>query len=136
MSSREYNNATIKARRISPREAIRKHCRICNGTENPASCSAKTCPAFSLRRTKAEPGANTGLRTIRAVCLDCAGSPVAVRDCTANTPFGDNPACHLWPYRNGKRQVSEKYREARRAQANEQLRKPGQGSQFTAQDAS
>lgn len=116
-----------EGKRFSPRTAIRKNCRWCNGDENPANCPVTTCPAYPLRLTKAEPGADTALRTIRAQCLDCAGSTEEVRTCTAYKPFHDNPPCLLWPHRFGKRLVTEEYREARRSQANKQRREPVTG---------
>lgn len=124
-----------EGKRFSPRTAIRKNCRWCNGDENPANCPVTTCPAYPLRLSIAEPRADTALRTIRAQCLDCAGSAEEVRTCTAYKPFLDNPPCALWPHRFGKRHVTEEYREARRAQANKQRREPGQGSSFAPQGA-
>jgi len=136
--SDQSNSAPLKGeRRYHPRGAIRKHCRQCNGDESPANCTATSCPAFPLRLSKAEPGADTGLRTIRAICLDCAGSAENVRSCDAGTPScdGEVPACILWPYRDGKRDVTEEYRDARRSQANKQHREPGTGGTFAPQGA-
>ena len=136
--SDQSNSAPLKGeRRLTARETIRKNCRRCNGNENPASCPVTSCPAFPLRLTKAEPGAESGLRTIRALCLDCAGSVDAVRSCDAGTPSSDGevPACILWPYRDGKRDVTEEYRDARRSQANKQRREPGTGGTFAPQSA-
>ena len=59
----------------------------------------------------------------------------AVRDCTAYRPFLDIPECALWPHREGKRLVTEEYREARRAQANKQRREPVTGGTFAPQGA-
>ena len=129
------NESPVYEGKVFPaRAAIRKNCRWCNGDENPANCPVATCPAYPLRLSKAEPGADTALRTIRAQCLDCAGSAEGVRTCTAYKSFLDNPPCLLWPHRFGKRRVTEEYREARRAQANKQRREPGQGGSFAPQD--
>ena len=76
----------------------------------------------------------TPLKGIRERCLECVGSAEAVRTCTAYKRYLDQPPCALWPHRFGKRYVTEKYREARRAQANKQHREPGTGAAFKAQD--
>jgi len=136
MSDKSNSASPNGERSYTAREVIRKNCRWCNGDKNPANCPVSSCPAFPLRLTEAEPGADTGLRTIRALCLDCAGSADAVRDCTAYKPFLDIPACLLWPYRDGKRNVTEEYREARRAQANKQRREPVTGRLVAPQEPS
>lgn len=120
------NNPTFTGERLTPRAAIRKNCRWCNGG-NPKSCPVSSCPRFLFRLSDISDAPTTPLRAIRAGCLDCAGSAEAVRDCTAYKPFLDIPECALWPHREGKRLVTEEYREARRAQANKQHREPVTG---------
>jgi len=122
--------------RLTPRVAIRAHCRMCNGG-NPKSCPVPSCPLYHFRLTEFSPETSTTpLRAIRACCLDCAGSSEAVQRCSAYKPFGDIPACALWPQRDGKRKVTKEYREARRDQAQKQFRATGTRGAFAPQEAS
>jgi len=116
--------------RLTPRAAIRAHCRECNGG-GPKTCPVPTCPIFPFRMTVVPADTpTTPLRAIRARCLDCAGTSEAVRSCSAHKPFADTPACAIWPHRTGKRHVTTAYREARRSQANTQRRKSGSRGTF------
>ena len=124
----------FEGKRLTPRAAIRKNCRRCNGGDNPKSCPVRTCPLYPFRLSEVTDASTTPLKAIRGCCLDCVGSAEEVRTCPAYKPFSDQPACALWPHRFGKRYVTEKYREARRAQANKQHREPGTGAAFKAQD--
>jgi len=121
--------------RLTPREAIRAHCRECNGG-GPKTCPVPTCPLFPFRMSvvPADVG-TTPLRAIRAHCLGCAGTSEGVRTCRARKPFLDIPACALWTHRTGKRQVTREYREARRAQAQKQHIASGAGGSFTSLEA-
>jgi len=128
------NGPTFTGERLTPRAAIRTHCRKCNGG-NPRSCPIPSCPLYPFRLTEVSPEASTTpLRAIRACCLDCAGSTEAVHRCSAYKQFEDIPVCALWPHRDGKRKVTKAYREARRDQAKKQLREPGTRGAFVSQD--
>ena len=50
--------------------------------------------------------AQTPIKAIRQVCLDCAGSPSAVRECQGNK-LSDGP-CPFYPFRLGKGRPSVK----------------------------
>lgn len=130
-----YECPVYEGKRLSPRAAIRKNCRWCNGGDNPKSCPTGLCALFEFRLSEVRDADTTPLKAIRAHCLDCAGSAEEVRTCNAYKPFLDNPPCTLWPHRFGKRHVTEEYREARRAQANKQRRESGQGGSFVPQSA-
>ena len=135
MSNRK-NGPVFTGERLTPRAAIRAHCRECNGG-NPRSCTISSCPLYPFHLTEASPEASTTpLRAIRACCLDCAGSTEAVHRCAACKPFIDIPACTLWQHRKGKRHVSAEYREARKVQAKKQLRVTGTRGAFAPQEAS
>lgn len=128
-------SSVFTGERLTPRAAIRAHCRECNGG-SPDTCPVPSCPIFPFRLSEVSPEATTTpLRAIRARCQDCAGGTEAVRDCTACKRFHNMPACALWPHREGKRYVTEEYRDARRSQANKQRREPGTGGTFAPQSA-
>lgn len=116
--------------RLTPRAAIPKNCRWCNGG-SAATCASPSCPLFALRTSQTVPEAKVSpLRAIRSNCLDCAGSAEAVRTCTAYKPFLSQPECPLWPHREGKRNVSPEYRAERREQALNQREKAGAAPGF------
>ncbi len=116
--------------RLTPRAAIPKHCRWCNGG-SATTCASPSCSLFTLRSSQAVPEAKVSpLRAIRARCLDCVGSAEAVRTCTAYKPILSQPECPLWPHREGKRNVSPEYRAERRAQALKQREKAGAAPVF------
>ena len=122
---------TYHGKRLTPRAAIRTFCRWCNGG-SPATCVNPACALFPYRMGKALPGAaGSPLRSIRARCLECAGSIEAVRACAAHKPFSEvQPEFPLWPHRDGKRPVSAEYRDKRREQAKIQLSDSGPGALF------
>jgi len=129
------NGPTFTGERLTPRAAIRAHCRECNGG-NPRSCPVPSCPLHFFRLTEVSPEASTTpLQAIRACCLACVGSNEAVHRCSAYKPFVDIPVCVLWPHREGKRHVTKEYREARRGQAKKQRRETGTGGTFAPQEA-
>ena len=93
------DNITIPEN-MSPRKAIKQHCRECIEGGNARKCEITDCPSFPLRaggRQFDENGKSISpLKTIRKHCLDCClGSVEEVRNCFDNE-------CALWPYRFGK----------------------------------
>lgn len=123
-----------EGKRLSPRAAIRAFLRWINNGDSPKTSSIGVFGPYDFNFSPIDDAPTTPLKGIRARCLECAGSAEAVRACTAYKCFGDIPPCPLWPHRFGKRNVTEEYREARRAQANKQRREPGQGGSFVAQN--
>jgi hypothetical protein len=83
-----------KSARLTPRRAVDKECRWCRGGGR-WQCESKVC-ALS------DSGSCT-LRKIRRHCLDCAGSPEAVRQCEGRVTGGlDGPhICPLHDFRLG-----------------------------------
>jgi len=65
---------TFQGKRLSPRAAIRKNCRWCNGGDNPKSCPTGSCALYEFRLSEVRNASTTPLKAIRACCLDCAGS--------------------------------------------------------------
>lgn len=128
------SSPTFKGKGMTPIIRAHKFCYWCNGG-NPASCVSPACLLFLVRMGKTLPGTKgSTLQVIRAFCLGCAGSPEAVRTCTAYKPFSEvQPECPLWPYRDGKRHVSAEYRKQRREQAKMQLAESGPGALFAPQ---
>lgn len=115
----------------TPRNSARGYCRWCNA--GPATtCVDPECTLFPYRLAKVLPGNKmTLLRAIRTRCLKCAGGNAeTARTCTAYKPFLSQPACHLWPHRDGKRNVSPEYRAERREQALNQREKAGAAPGF------
>jgi len=130
------SSPTFQGKRRTPCNAIKGHCRWCNGGENPKSCTADTCPLYEHRACRASEPKTTPLRAIRARCLDCAGSANAVCDCSAFKDYSEvQTACDLWPHREGKRLVSAEYRKQRREQAKEQRKIPGAEAGFVPRKA-
>ncbi len=121
---------------LTPCAAIRSHCNWCNDG-NTRTCVSPACPLFPYRKTKVEPGPKLSpLKAIRAWCLMCDETAERVHACTMFKPHLADPACPLWPFREGKRRVSSEYREQRREQAKRQLREPGPRGTFAPQERS
>lgn len=125
--SRNHEEAYL-GKRLTPRTAIRRFCRWCNGG-CPSTCVSPSCPLYTPSPSP--------LRAIHAYCLECTGSAKAVRSCAAYKPFSEvQPACPLWPHRLGKRRVTMEYRAARREQAKGQLAESGPGAIFSSNQPS
>ena len=82
---------------LTPLRAIRKHCVSCcgggRGVNGPEGCNSPDCGIFPLRHGKRVTGTKP-MKSIRARCLDCAGSAVEVQACEVTD-------CELHPYRLG-----------------------------------
>lgn len=92
------DNITIPEN-MSPRKAIKQHCRECIEGGNARKCEITDCPSFPLRaggRQFDENGESISpLKTIRKHCLDCClGSFEEVKNCI-------DTECALWVYRFG-----------------------------------
>lgn len=132
--SKPTTDPTFTGKLLTPRAAIRAHCNWCNGG-NTKTCVSPACPLFAYRMTKVQPGDKASpLKSIRAWCLMCDETPARIHACTMFKPYLADPACPLWPYREGKRRVSPEYREQRREQAKRQLRESGPGATFASQE--
>lgn len=119
-----------QGKRLTPRAVIKAHCSWCNGGP-PITCKVVNCPSHCHRTGHPESGAPSRLKAIRRTCLDCAGGPENVYNCLAwkDDPDGQ-PACAYYRHRFGNRDVSQKYKDARREQANKQLAESGPGATF------
>ena len=63
-------------------------------------CAQDACALHAAR--EGEQSEPTLRRAIAAFCLACAGSPDAVRECTADQPVGNQRACPAHAFRTGK----------------------------------
>lgn len=78
-----------------PLSSIRKYCRWCT-LENSSEirkCPSSRCDFHPVRMGRGVPGVSS-LKRIRAQCIECSGSIIAVRDCWAAD-------CSLYAYRFG-----------------------------------
>ena len=106
---------------LTPLKVVRQHCVDCCGgnTSEPAHCPSTACPLWLFRfgrnptpeerevvanvnlyplergETGEDVASRTALKSIRARCLDCAGSLKAVKEC-------DETGCDLHCFRLGK----------------------------------
>lgn len=81
---------------------VRRICLWCQGKSwmRVRECEQVSCPLHACRLL--EDGDESALlECIREFCLDCAGSPQAVEECTADRPMGGQPACPAHPFRTG-----------------------------------
>ena len=103
---------------------VRRICLWCQGKSwmRVRECEQVSCPLHSCRlQEDGDEGAL--LECVRDFCLDCAGSPQAVEECTADRPMGGQPACPAHPFRTGDGAVA-----SRQAPASQQVRPlPGLG---------
>lgn len=81
---------------------VRRICLWCQGKSwmRVRECEQVTCPLHACRLQEDGDG-GVLLECIRSFCLDCAGSPQAVEECTADRPIGGQPACPAHPFRTG-----------------------------------
>ena len=88
-----------------PVHTIGRECFVCMGRvrclDERERCQSKECPLWPYRLGHKPQGADVSpLKAIRLHCLDCAGSPTEVKNCTGKLLNGDT--CHLHPYRFGR----------------------------------
>ena len=86
-------------KRLTPLKATRRHCLMCAGDnrEYVRECSDRDCPAWPYRMGRDR----VKLRTIRELCLECAGSVQEVKDCTGGEDVCGLGPCPLWRFRLG-----------------------------------
>ena len=119
------SSLTSQGKQRAPLDAIRFHCLRCNG-DDPESC---VCPACPLHGCRMGPDSSVNpLPAIRSHCLDCAGRVEHILTCTAFKPFSDQPACALWPYRNGGGDVTPGHQKVCKVKAQEHIPKPASGA--------
>jgi len=86
---------------ISPRKAIRDHCKECvsalSGYTVEAMCASPNCNLFHYKRVKTLPNPpKTILKSIKSNCLECTGFEyLETKNCT-------DKKCNLYPYRLGR----------------------------------
>ena len=81
---------------------VRRICLWCQGKSwmRVRECEQVSCPLHAYRLQEAG-DESALLECIRSFCLDCAGGPQAVEECTADRPMGGQPACPAHPFRTG-----------------------------------
>ena len=81
---------------------VRRICLWCQGKSwmRVRECEQVSCPLHACRLLE-DGDESVLLECIREFCLDCAGSPQAVEECTADRPMGGQPACPAHPFRTG-----------------------------------
>ena len=81
---------------------VRRICLWCQGKSwmRVRECEQVACPLHA-RRLLEDGDEGALMECIREFCLDCAGGPQAVEECTADRPMGGQPACPAHPFRTG-----------------------------------
>ena len=81
---------------------VRRICLWCQGKSwmRVRECEQVPCPLHACRLQE-DGDEGVLLECIRSFCLDCAGSPQAVEECTADRPMGGQPVCPAHPFRTG-----------------------------------
>ena len=91
-------------KRVSPIQAIRRTCLLCQGGSRKlvAECPEDTCPLHPYRFGTLPQGSVVNLpKVIRKFCLRCAGSATDANACKGGTPVASMTPCYLHPYRKG-----------------------------------
>ena len=92
-------------KRLSPLQAIRTTCLLCQGGGRKlvAECCEITCPLHPYRMGSIPENTAPALpKIIRKFCLRCAGCAADANACKGGTPVGSMDPCALYPYRRGR----------------------------------